>query len=473
MEKQRLGQEILDEIHQRGGRFLKLVDPSISSTTYFEVSGEVARAKIKQALREHRNEKWWTEYDDETETVADGKKARDRSTRALPAKKRHPVITNNKDWSSIVTSGGQVPQNFAGLSMDATSSPSWSVNNVSPSLGGTEGKLAAVVTPPHAGGIRGVPTSPTALPSALSLTLSSVPLGSDGLSLAILSPLVPTVVSIDSTNRSTVDKRLHLFRDPYLNLQGQTSFPLSSQPILAVPSFPFTASPSPWDCCGTMGQGFWQNIDNARKSSIVRSHKHSDEDELIDSTLRDFSAMQTSHDGSERVNQGRQNVVPFSSAPAEKAPEGYQDQETCKAIESRIMSRHSSAASLTTEEDIAAFLLSSLTLVNRPVVTEEQEAMERASLTTKEKAEVISDALGLSAVRSSHKSKRARTTLDRKSTAFLVRIMKVEIEKIPVQERQALVQAQRKCGIHEFSDTRLEQFLRSEGWNAKVCDVCP
>jgi hypothetical protein len=46
--------------------------------------------------------------------------------------------------------------------------------------------------------------------------------------------------------------------------------------------------------------------------------------------------------------------------------------------------------------------------------------------------------------------------------------MQVEIDIIPVAKKQALLEAQEKCSAEEFSDARLERFLRCEGMNAKL-----
>jgi hypothetical protein len=121
------------------------------------------------------------------------------------------------------------------------------------------------------------------------------------------------------------------------------------------------------------------------------------------------------------------------------------------------------------EEDVAAFLLNSLALVDRPVVTEEDEALERSLLSTAERAALLSDALGISSERNiPFLCKRQKTNYDRKTTAYLVGLMKIEIEKIPPKLRRALVKAQMNCGINEFNDSRLEQFLKAEGMNSKV-----
>jgi hypothetical protein len=68
-----------------------------------------------------------------------------------------------------------------------------------------------------------------------------------------------------------------------------------------------------------------------------------------------------------------------------------------------------------------------------------------------------------------HKDKRARKDLDVDSIAFLVRQMRSEIDSIPPDQEVALMEAQAKCShVEEFSDKRLERYLRYEGMNTKV-----
>jgi hypothetical protein len=66
------------------------------------------------------------------------------------------------------------------------------------------------------------------------------------------------------------------------------------------------------------------------------------------------------------------------------------------------------------------------------------------------------------------KSKRARRDLDPESIAFLIKRMRDEIEGIPKSKKRALLEAQENCGEEEFSDERLERFLRCEGMDAQV-----
>jgi hypothetical protein len=46
--------------------------------------------------------------------------------------------------------------------------------------------------------------------------------------------------------------------------------------------------------------------------------------------------------------------------------------------------------------------------------------------------------------------------------------MRAELEQVPKVKKVALLVALKKCGAFEFSDKRLEQFLRCEGMNTKL-----
>lgn len=81
----------------------------------------------------------------------------------------------------------------------------------------------------------------------------------------------------------------------------------------------------------------------------------------------------------------------------------------------------------------------------------------------------VSDLFGkCCSVSDDRQTERARKDLDKKSIAFLVKQTKIEIERMPENKKQALVEARKKCRQEEFSDLRLEQFLHCEGMNPKV-----
>jgi hypothetical protein len=105
---------------------------------------------------------------------------------------------------------------------------------------------------------------------------------------------------------------------------------------------------------------------------------------------------------------------------------------------------------------------------DRPRFTEEQEELEKALMTDEEKAAALSDLFGRFCSVEGHRKKKARRDLDHNSIDFLVNQMRLEIERIPLDRKWALVEAQGKCCAEEFTDARLERFLRCEGMNVKV-----
>lgn len=105
----------------------------------------------------------------------------------------------------------------------------------------------------------------------------------------------------------------------------------------------------------------------------------------------------------------------------------------------------------------------------QPRVTDEQCAIEKNAMSAEERASALADMFGKNCCIDVHKDKRARKDLDVDSIAFLVRQMRSEIDSIPLDQKVALMEAQAKCSrIEEFSDKRLERFLRCEGMNTKV-----
>lgn len=120
------------------------------------------------------------------------------------------------------------------------------------------------------------------------------------------------------------------------------------------------------------------------------------------------------------------------------------------------------------EEDIPEYLLSMLSLSGRTTISEEQAALEAATMADSEKADALADLFGQMHSVDNREYKRPRRDLDRKSIDFLIRHMQAEIEAIPLVQKQALIEAQSKGRPEEFRDERLEMFLRCEGMNAKV-----
>ena len=72
------------------------------------------------------------------------------------------------------------------------------------------------------------------------------------------------------------------------------------------------------------------------------------------------------------------------------------------------------------DED-AAYALSFLSLSDQPRFTEEQEELERLTMTDEERAAVLVDTFGKLCKMNRHKTKKARRDLDKDSIDFLVK----------------------------------------------------
>ena len=120
------------------------------------------------------------------------------------------------------------------------------------------------------------------------------------------------------------------------------------------------------------------------------------------------------------------------------------------------------------DKEAALFTLSALAVAGRPTFTEQQEQLERATMTNEERAAALFDLFGKYCNINCPENKRARGDLDRALVEFLINQMKMELEQIPASKKQALLEAQAKCEAFEFSDKRLERFLRCAGMNVKV-----
>jgi len=116
------------------------------------------------------------------------------------------------------------------------------------------------------------------------------------------------------------------------------------------------------------------------------------------------------------------------------------------------------------DEDFSEFLTSVLLLWGLPRFT--AHAQEKADMTDEERAATLSDMFGKYCNVDSQKNKRARQNLDDESIAFLVKHMRAELERIPNEKKEALMELQLKHAADAFSDKRLEQFLRCEGMDA-------
>lgn len=120
------------------------------------------------------------------------------------------------------------------------------------------------------------------------------------------------------------------------------------------------------------------------------------------------------------------------------------------------------------DREDAALALSFLSLADRPRFTEEEEALEKATLTDEERAAALADTFGKLKEGVRQKNKKARRDLDRESIDFLIKHMRHEVNIIPDEQKLALLEALVRARGEEFSDARLERFLRCDSMNTTV-----
>lgn len=150
------------------------------------------------------------------------------------------------------------------------------------------------------------------------------------------------------------------------------------------------------------------------------------------------------------------------------APMPYQSLQT----ESNVYNRGSRLLEpAATRNQDALSVLSAFSIADRPRFTQEQEDAERLSLTDTERAAILADKFGKMCAIAPCLRKRARRDLDRASIDFLIQQMKLEIARIPLEQKTAMLEARVKAKAEEFSDVRLERFLRCEGMNTEVRTV--
>jgi hypothetical protein len=137
------------------------------------------------------------------------------------------------------------------------------------------------------------------------------------------------------------------------------------------------------------------------------------------------------------------------------------------AATARRSSSETGISAAASEGDLSSYLLS-LLISDRPMITEQQLEIERAAMTDEDREAALTDLFGKQCAVDLHRSKKARRDLDTNSIGYLVNQMRLEIERMTEDSKRALLEAQTKSRADEFSDARLEQFLRCEGMNVNV-----
>jgi hypothetical protein len=109
--------------------------------------------------------------------------------------------------------------------------------------------------------------------------------------------------------------------------------------------------------------------------------------------------------------------------------------------------------------------------LNRPKMTFAEIKRELLQQEEEERIQVLTDLFGKCMTTDAQKSK-LRTTEDSSCVKSAVHMMRQEIDLIPGDNKGALLDAKLKCRPDEFSDARLEKFLRRADWDPKVCCCC-
>jgi hypothetical protein len=217
----------------------------------------------------------------------------------------------------------------------------------------------------------------------------------------------------------------------------------------------------------SMSQGASQVQHNSVNSDSMAAFGCSSANDVLSSRLQDQRQPQT--DSVARVPcPATSNVIGDDQSPDAMLVCQPKDSGYTAASSSPSASEKGASTSSVSEDEASDFLLFCVLASGRPMFTEKQEKIEQATMTDEEKAAALCDLFGRSCAVSTHKQKKARLDLDNNSIEFLVQQMRLELKRIPEDEKQALVEAQMKCHQDEFSDARLERFLRCEGVNVKV-----
>jgi hypothetical protein len=129
--------------------------------------------------------------------------------------------------------------------------------------------------------------------------------------------------------------------------------------------------------------------------------------------------------------------------------------------------KESLESSVSEDALVALDALSTLSMTGRPKFTDQQRSEELALLSDEERLQALMDKFGRLYI-GDRQTKKPRRDINQLSILFLVSQMKLELDRIPDVEKLAMLEANAKCRLYEFSDARLIQFLRSGGMNVKL-----
>lgn len=418
--KSRLAREFYDELKQAGTRFLLLETTEgrskdiISNGIWYEVRTEIALDKIKLAFRQRRgkhnlrpnDEK---EADDASAAGSSSSSSGDKKPRARP-RASNKSATSPPPYPMLVAHDDPVTRGSRGTQAGISSS------RVVPSQGAASLRSRtdeAVRPPSHPSYILPSTLTTASIANPQSLLFQQDILGllqRRQQRLSLLQPAVGLNNSLPSNGSMSMERMARIIQQDVMEVENREM--MRDQGLIA---------------------------NGANEHADLRALRH------IEDRLRHVEFEETV----EQVHSS----LDFSNAHAEI---GLPD-----------LTR--SEKDSDSEEDVLE-ALSALTLADFPRMSLEQVQEELATITNEEKIAALSDLAGSQFYGlDSQLSKRARRDMDHESIEYLIRRMKLELDLIPESKKQAFLEAQVKCRYDdEFSDSRFECFLRSEGGNPKV-----
>lgn len=278
------------------------------------------------------------------------------------------------------------------------------------------------------------------------------------------SPLLPPTLFGSTAVPTAVDPRLLLFQQPQTSIQQR----LLLQQLLSRQQ----RQPTMSDTLAALHLKRNLTIHNTAVALAAAARNQVAEEQMrqrrmLQDRAREILLGQTGSD----IENAQHSAVAESDSPSllKEATVERIVTESSEKPKSTPSCNDGSSSEFESEEDDAAYALSALIIeADRPKFTEQDEILEQSTLSDEEKASALCDIFGKYNADDHHKKKRFKKDLDRKSIDFLLYYMRLEIERMPVKKKEAFLEARAKCPEEDFSDARLEGFLRCDGMNASV-----
>jgi hypothetical protein len=402
--KNAIARELHDEIHSKGGTFLKLQEEAsarddgiVAGGTWVVVDYDTALEKCKMALRQQQQS-------EEQKSNAKKKRKKKQPEPSLPQVEIVRQHEEDEQMQNSFSDNSNLTQNCGGSTIVAGGN-----NDIS--------------TVPLAVRLSSMPIH-ARLPSLFQLTYRTI------------APTMDAQASeVSPKSGSGATSRLPQHRERY-NRQSQR-FAHTDLDLVAHLIYP--SEPSQLDLV-------------ARQYSISSSSYQNPNLNCVPSvvgTVPVDNGLSGTFSGFNEYGQ----ELPHSSEMIARAPPAAEAKAQQK---SNLPSLH---------ED-AIFTLASLAVADRPKITEEELAKEQASLTEAERVAALTDMFGKHSLVGPPPVKRIRENGD--SMEALVNQMRLELDIIPSNQKAALLGAQAKCRPEEFSDARLEVFLRCENLDVQL-----